>query len=345
MAAEYIGMSSLFEGLLPSIFKHHKSDVSGSSFSEAEIEAATEAAVRGVDAGIRLLSGYQARLRPAVESALSYVNCLVEHIPGVLEVDSRSFSTDPRVNAFFVDANDLRSVFSRSSELRDFLNNGHGGDLERCCALLCMKKTERNVLGVELQGDQVRRDVKQVTVSFDDHQIISPAASEAEVRQGLKTCLFQGLLTNALARLASCHVSVQHMDAERRSLSARLRSLESASETGAGDAQELDQIRARLAGIESTRGQAPCLNPEHSLRQLLEVLEAPDQFVRLNSDRLSLDRLGVKLSDDKGAEPIDLAEVDLGGGDRRVVVLTSFPLGEMLPQQDLLANMSRFLQI
>ncbi len=345
MAAEYIGMSSLFEDFLPGIFKQHKSDVSNPSFSEGEIEAATEAAVQGVDAGIRLLSGYQARLRPAVASSLSYVNSLVEHIPGVLEVDSRSFSTDARVNAFFVDVNDLRSVFSRSAELRNFLSNGHSGDLERCCALLCMKKTERNVLGVELQGDQVRRDVKQVTVSFDDHQIISPAANETEVRRGLKTCLFQGLITNALARLSSCHVSVQHMDAERRSLSARLRSLESALEAGAENAEELEQTRARLAGIESTRGQAPCLNPEHSLRQLLEVLEAPDQFVRLHSDRLSLDRLGVKLSEDNGAEPIELAEVDLGGGNCRVVVLTSFPLGEMLPQQDLLANMSRFLQI
>jgi hypothetical protein len=338
-------MSSLFEDFLPSIFKQHKSNGANSKFSEAEIEAATEAAVIGVDTGIRLLSGYQARLRPAVESALSYVNCLVEHIPGVLEVDSRSFSTDPRVNAFFVDVNDLRSVFSRSSELRDFLSDVHNEDLERCCALLCMKKTERNVLGVELRGDQVRRDVKQVTVSFDDHQIISPAGSEAEVRQGLKTCLFQSLITNALGRLASCHVSVQHMDAERRSLSARLRSLESAAEAGAENANEVEELRAHLAGIESTRGQAPCLSPEHSLRQLLEVLEAPDQFVRLNSDRLSLDRLGIKLSEDNGAEPIELAEVDLGSGNRRVVVLTSFPLGEMLPQQDLLANMSRFLQI
>ncbi len=345
MAAEYIGMSSVFQDFLPSIFKQHKNNGADSKFSEAEIEAATEAAVQGVDAGIRLLSGYQARLRPAVESALSYVNCLVEHIPGVLEVNSRSFSTDPRVNAFFVDVNDLRTVFSRSAELRSFLSNGHSPGLERCCALLCMKKTERSVLGVELQGDQVRRDVKQVTVSFDDHQIISPAASETEVRQGLKTCLFQGLITNALARLTSCHVSVQHMDAERRSLSARVRSLESAAETGAEIGQELEQLRARLAGIESTRGQAPCLSPEHSLRQLLEVFGAPEQFVRLNSDRLSLDRLGVKLSEESGSEPIELAEVDLGGGNRRVVVLTSFPLEEMLPQQDLLENMSRFLQI
>jgi hypothetical protein len=249
------------------------------------------------------------------------------------------------VNAFFVDVNDLRSVFSRSAELRTFLSNGHSPELERCCALLCMKKTERSVLGVELQGDRVRRDVKQVTVSFADHQILSPADSEVEVRQGLKTCLFQGLITNALARLTSCHVSVQQMDAERRSLSARVRSLESAAEAGAENAQELEQLRARLAGIESTRGQAPCLNPEHSLRQLLDVFEAPEQFVRLNADRLSLDRLGFKQSEEDGSEPIELAEVDLGGGNRRVVVLTSFPLGEMLPQQDLLANMSRFLQM
>jgi len=50
-------------------------------------------------------------------------------------------------------------------------------------------------LGMDLVGDQVHRDVPQVTVSFSAHRLLDPAASADETRRQLKRRAFDHLLT------------------------------------------------------------------------------------------------------------------------------------------------------
>jgi len=344
-------MIGLFEDFLPSIFRGRLDPDASVGFSEEEIQTAVEAAVLGVDPTIRLVPGYQRKLKDVVASALSYINELVEQIPGVLDINSKSFAEDARVNAFFVNVDDMRRAFSRSSELRDFLADCEHADMPSCSALLCMKMTERQVLGMELNGDQVKRDVPQITVSFSDHQITSPGASEEEVRLGLKKCLFESLVNNALEMLANCRASVQQLDAERRTLFARARSLE---HPGGGRGEpadfnpelEISEVHRKLSELDQARHQKHCLGPEGTLEQLREVFKQPQCFVRLTTNSLHLTRLGVKLDPAAtNGNRIDIAEVDLGRSNRRVVVLARFPRDELLPSQDFLSNVSHYLQI
>jgi len=343
-------MIGLFEDILPSIFRRRLDTRNGADFAEEEILAAVEGAVVGVDPGIRLVPGYQRKLRDVVASALGYINELVEQIPGVLDINSKSFGSDPRVNALFVSVEDMRKAFSRSSELRDFLSGLGQVDVSSCSALLCMKMTERQVLGMELNGDQVKRDVPQITVSFSDHQIVSPGATEDEVRQGLKKCLFQSLVTNTLELLANCRASVEQLDAERRSLYARARSLERPGDgremAGFDQGMDISEVQRKLSELNQARHEKHCLGPTDTLDQLRQVFEQPERFVRLNHNSLNLSRLGVKL--DAGASNgnrIDVAEVELGKSNRRVVVLARFPRDELLPSQDFLSNVSHYLQL
>ena len=321
---------------------------------EGELLSLLEEAVEAVDPRIRMLGGYQKQLRGAVEGAMDYVEEMVEAIPGAIEINRETFVTDPRVHAFFVNVEDLQGAFSRSPELRTFLEDHQYQEQDECCALLCMKMTEKSGFGMELEGEQVRRDVPQVTVSFSDHQIYAPAANEMETRTGLKKCIFDSLVANAVERISQNRSAAEHLDGERRKLLTRLRSLgqgdwvSASPRPGLSADPSVAELQQMFIDNEAQLAMAsPCLGPEDTLQALNAVLGAPDQYVRVKYMRLKLNRMGVRLERDslQSGNEVDLAEVELGDADKRVVVLARFPRWEMLPQEDFLDNVSRHFAI
>jgi len=327
-----------FDATLSNIFRKPVGDKAGRGHSEADLQSLVESTVDTVDPAIRVIGGYKKRLLVAVEKALEYVDRMIETIPDPVAVNRSSFSTDPRVNAFFVNVDDLRLVLRRSPELQEFLQDERAQELGECCALLCMRKTERTVLGMALNGDQVRRDVRQVTVSFSDHQIISPGASEEEVREGLKCCMFQGLVGQVLECVSGCKASMEHLAAQRRSLHARLRSLESGQRKSMGEFNpetntEALELQHRLSESEEQMEQAHCRGPEDSLERLVHALMNPAELIQLQNTSMRISRLGVKLDADGevsgDANQVEFAEVDMGESNRRVVVLTKLAPKEL----------------
>jgi hypothetical protein len=155
----------------------------------AEVLNTMESVVDGTDSKIRLVPGYKKKLQNTIQSSLEFADDLVNQIPVSIEVSRNTFASDPYVNAFFTNVTDLQSIFSHSSEIQDYMEASNDNSAQ-CCALLCMKRTEKTVMGMELSGNMLKRDVLQVAVSFSDHRIYSPAPSEPETRQGLKNCLF-----------------------------------------------------------------------------------------------------------------------------------------------------------
>ena len=204
---------------------------------------------------------------------------------------------------------------------------------------------------MELSGDKVRKDVEQVSVSFSDHQLHSPAPSEHGAREGLKNCMFENLLNNAVERLSTCRAYVQHLEAEYRSLHSRLRSYTAKRTAGpspgmAGESgQGVDDLHRRIGALEEQRSRARCRGPEDSLNQVVDVLSGPERLVRLKHSTLHMDNLGIKVAESasKRGNAIDLAEVELGGSERRIVVLARFPRDEVLPRKGILDNTGRYL--
>jgi hypothetical protein len=88
--------------------------------AEAVISTAIDRVVERADPRIRLVAHYQRKLRPAVKRSLQYIDGLVANIPGPIEVNSKTWSSDPSVNAFFATVGDMQRFFSRSAELREF---------------------------------------------------------------------------------------------------------------------------------------------------------------------------------------------------------------------------------
>ena len=293
--------------------EHRASDRSG----EIAAQQALERVIDGTDGRIRLVKGYRRALLPAIRRALDYTAQLVDRIPGTIEITRNSFVSNQYVNAFFTNPKELEATFEQSSELADFLEHQESNGPGEGWALLCMQKQERTVLGLALQGDRVRRDVRQTTVSFFDQHIYSPAPSEAQLRRELKNCLFEGLVTNALSHITERRACRSKLETERSILHGRLR--HAAGEEAAALRTQLQALERRLEDV----GPA---TPRACMEEVKKVFMRPEAFIRINNISMKLDKTGVKLDQHAGqpCNDLELAEVEIERENPRVVVLTRF---------------------
>ena len=262
---------------------------------------------------------------------------LSSKIPEAIEVSRSTFASDPYVNAFFTNVTDLQSIFSHSSEIQDYMADTH--DNARCCALLCMSRTEKTVMGMELSGDMLKKDVLQVAVSFADHRIYSPAPSEPEAREGLKNCLFQGLVTNALERITTLRLASHRLQSKHQMLHSRLRrykqttsEVQQGTRNDARIARGIEETSLELGRTEKKMMNSPLLTPQVMLEQVMDVFSKPDDFIRIRKFPLSLNKMGIKINDNSSQprNKLDLTEVIIGNELPRVVTLATFPRQELL---------------
>ena len=299
-----------------------------------------ESVVDDTDSRIRLVPGYKKKLQNVIHSSLEFADDLVSQIPASIEVSRSTFTTDPYVNAFFTNVSDLRSIFSRSSEIQDFMDDFHD-DSAQCCALLCMDRAEKTVMGMEVSGNMVKKDVLQVAVSFSDHRIYSPAPSEPETRDGLKHCLFQGLVSNALERIGQLRLTSHQLQSQHQMLHSRFRRYQQKSRPGvqgqranARILQAMEETRRELVNIEEQIMNTPRVTPRIVLEQVAEVFGKPDEFVQLRKSSLHINKMGIKISDDspQPGNRLSLTEVRIGNELPRVVTLATFPKNELMPK-------------
>jgi hypothetical protein len=306
---------------------------------QTDITKTVERVVDVIDGRIRLVGGYKKKLQYVIRNSLEFTDSLIDRFPPAIEVSSRTFVSDPYVNAFFSNTRDVQTIFSQSSEIREFMEDYANGELAHCCALLCMHKSEKTVLGVELAGDTLRKDVKQTAVNFTDHRIYSPAPTEPETRQGLKQCLFEGLVTNTLERVVQLKLSNQRLQHERQMLQARLRHAQyllgrqaGRQDSEADRKREIEETRLKLERTEEDLRKIHLATPQVSLEQVIEVFSSPEKFVRLQESTLRLNKMGIKI-DESARQPcntLNLTEVSIGEQPPRVVTLANFPRDEFL---------------
>ncbi|GMQ88703.1 MAG: hypothetical protein BMS9Abin09_0136 [Gammaproteobacteria bacterium] len=330
--------------------RQRKADREAARARERELQDAIEHVVDEIDPRIRALGGYRKKLKPCVERTLAYCSDLVTRIPGSVEVNSKSWGRDPMVKAFFSGAEELRRVFSRSKEVRDFFDQhpaaGH------CYALLSMECSERTVLGMAMRGEVLKRDVKQTSVSFTDHRVVKPSLSEPELRKNLEQRAFDNLIGYALERITEL-VAAQHSLQEKRHLlemqlkvahlkSKSLASLmgdegngtintEALREQEAHTGQALEQAHARLKTLDDY------------IDRIAEVLGNPQTHLRLHRISMRLNEMNIKL-DEHSADSgrvLELSEASLGEHLKRILLIARFPRDDLLPKPDFLVEAPR----
>lgn len=302
------------------------------------LDQAVEHVVDEISGRLRAVPGYARRLRGPVAACLRAVDGMVEKMPSALPCNRATYTADARVSAFFVNYPSLQEVFSQSREVRDFFDAN--GDAAQCFALLCMHRDERRQLGAALEGEALRRDVLQTTVSFSDHQLVAPGLDETDARCALKCCIVNNLIRHIRVESADAQTRAAELECRAQAWRARLQRAAPASPAHAALRHEVDAIEAEL--------RAPALRLvtlEDHFRHVADALTNTHRLVSSRQHSIFLDRLGIRYDDPQaaGARELPLSEIQLAGRRPRVASLVCFPRAELLPERDFIREASLFL--
>lgn len=304
---------------------------------------------------LRLARRYRARLAPAVAASLKYVGDLAESVPEPREASAAAWSTDPYVRAFFVNASEVAQVISRSADLRaHFERNPH---VQEAYAVLGMEMTERHILGVGLEGETLRRDVPQTTLSFSDHQVRMCGNTEAELKMDIVRRLLDQLALEGLEQIAAEKSRRDVLERERALLKMRLQLLERqgagirgmVGSAAAAKPEELARLQTEMDENErllaSLGIQTDALDRE--LETVCSMFAQPAQHIFLSSRRVTLDRSNVVLeaaNAHAGAElELHFARIPTTPPRTRAFSLIRFARADMLPAKSMLDEAERIL--
>ncbi len=319
------------------------------SYPESLIEAAIERTVDGTDSRLRLLPGYRKRLRKPVIQAIDQVVALVDGIPAPLPAGRNDHGAEPRLAALFASAATMLDTFGRDDALANFLSSPDGASTPRVTALLLAERVERNILGMDLVGDQVRGDVQQVAVSFTAHRLLDPTGSEEETRRQLKRRAFDHLLSLALARIAEARVERADLTRQRDLLRRKLTALErggwgfDAPEADRPDpaalTTELDAVTAQLDTLGADEGVLRA-----HLEIVAELLGEAGRQLWAEEITLYLDPMNIQRdAQNPSARRIVLQELRNARDGRVIMLPISIAPAELPPREDLVTAAQRYL--
>ncbi len=297
---------------------------------------AIETVVEGTEPNMRLIMGYKKKLQDAVATSLAYIDELVDKIPGPLEVNHKTFISDPQVHALFATLGEMHLFFNRNPEANAFFKDISSVGIDGAYALLCTTVEEKTILGTELEGDMLRHDVMQTAVNFSDHKILSPAATEADAREGIKKCIFDGLITRALQNIVEVKSQMRNLEDQRRILHTRLRARQAQSgglsvllNTSTIEQTPDGDIEEKLAETEHKLKQIPASldSPRYYLKEVKGILNHPEDFVCMNLNSYHLNQMGIKVSDDssQSAHTIHVAKLEIADIFRFAVTIIHYP--------------------
>lgn len=329
-------------------------DGRGHAHDRQEMAELTERVTR-LNPRLRLVSRYQQRLRPALGQALDYVRELVQALPVPREASPQAWGTDPCIQAFFGTARDVQLALSRSPELREFF--AQSPDMPQAYAVLGMEMTERRTLGVALEGDVMRTEVPQTTISFGDHKVRIIASTEAALREEIVGRMFDQFAMEGLARSAAGKSRRDVLEREQALLVARL-NLARRQGTGmrsvfGGDGEATPGEQGRLSEqVAENERELAQLGPEtgaldRQLECLAEVLADARSCFSLEKRHLRLSAMNVLLAPDSTgpAHEFDLLTAHVPGDPPlvRSFALVRIARGDMLPATALLDEAERLL--
>ena len=267
----------MFE-MIRKIFDAEYAEIRGQK--EALVFDAIEHVVEGTDPRLRMISGYERKLYHSVETALDYTGDLVDKFSDPLNLRKSAFGTDPYMHAYFASANEIPELLRRSQPFREFIAFRDNKSLDECYAMLAMKKEEKKILGIDMEGDIIKRDVPQIAVNYSDHRLITPGASSAITKQKLKERAFSHLIEAALERIVAIRYRKGELEVQRNLLRSKLAVLRKNGNFGLED--ELQT--ANLSGMEVKKGFRELQQIEIELKELVtNPLTLDDYLAEINS--------------------------------------------------------------
>ena len=323
------------------------------SADAALVAEMTEAIVDAVEPKVRMQSRYRQKLEPYIRQSIEHLRALGREPLEPVLLARDAWASDPRVNAFFATAEDVRAILGRSHELRSFFDQPANASLQEAYALLGMKKEERSVLGMELKGDAVQREVAQTQISFSGHRVIAPSATLAATRLEIGRRILLRLAQVSLSRILAADAKASELQSRKSYLGARMRLLRLAEDGMEGIVKDRATIAAEMKAVERELTQtvegyiaakASAATLDGYLQQIADVFSRPEEHVALVRAPLRVSRLGVRVEQDSLGPVNELTLAELAIGDlRAAIALVRCPRAEMPSKEDLIAQAERSL--
>jgi hypothetical protein len=268
---------------------------------------AIEQAVAVVEPQLKQTRRYPKAYRKPVMTALEYAHSLAQSMPGPLTVDLDSYAKDAYVHAIFPSIDFVADAFRASRAIQAYLREHPSTD--EAYALMGMRRWEKTMMGMELSGQVIQRDVPQHVVYFTSHTIVDPAPSEQMARDRVALGFFNNLVGKVAKRVTLRKQELQSQLQEMDLLKARLHAAN--AETRPALEKELSRM---LSSMQAT---TRSLDLHHYLDDFEAVLLNPEQHLRLNQFPMILDSMGIKHDSDGTTQGEPIIFNDLIGFDRR----------------------------
>ena len=271
---------------------------------KATLLQAIEAVVDGSDARLRLLSGYQQRLLPGMRRSLDYLASLPWQRIEPVELSLRGFATDRRLGLLFSSPLSLLLFLKSSAALEDFFLSASKGD--DAWAMMSMSRSETARFGMTEHNGEVRSDVAQLVVSFDQHRLMDPSANQEDLQQNVSQRGLAVLVAVIGRRLRLMQQMRLDLQSELEQVQLKLltvsrgggKVIDATGNVSSGAASlpaDEPGLRQREAALQQQ------LQPLASLAELggildvvCQVLEQPAEFFRIDAETIYLNRMGVR---------------------------------------------------
>jgi hypothetical protein len=343
--------TSLIDRIVSTLFG--KSDVKGEAEQQLVSEL-IETIVDTVEPRVRAHGRYQQKLEGPLRSTIAYLRAVGKLPAEPLLLTRANWNEDPRLNAFFARADDVPAFLGRSKELRAFFESPANAAIEEAYALLGMKKDEKTIFAPRLEDGMLKQDVAQTSVSFSEHRLIAPSASEQETRLEVGRRIVLRLAQLALARIIALDEKAVDLQQQKGYLGTRLRMLNLARDGMEGIVDDPTTIAQQIRTVErelketvegyiETKSSLATL--DGYIAQIDEVFSHPEKHVTLTQTDLRVSRMGIKVDErtDESHHALTLAELNVGDKVRGVIALVRCPRAELPPKEDLIANAERYL--
>jgi len=217
-----------------------------------------------------------------------------------------------------------------------------------------MKKDERTVLAQQMEGDALRQEVPQVSVSFSGHRLLAPASTQAATRLEVGRRIIQRLGQVALARIVALDTKAIELQQHKAFLGARLRLLNLARDGMEGVVSDPATIDAQIKAVERElkatvdgyiEAKSSIATLDACLDRIDEVFSHPEQHVVLSRTPMRLSRLGFKAGPTSlgPVNELTLAELTIGDDLHAAIAIARCPRSELPPKEDLVAKAERYL--
>ena len=268
---------------------------------------AIDRAVSRVEPLLKQIGSYPHSYRKPVAFALEYARNLAASLPGPVIVSRESYARDAFVHALFPAMDTVSETLCSSIAVQDYRHNFPA--INELYALMGMRRNEKTVVGMDLSGQTIQRDVVQKAVYFTSHTLENPATSEQQARDQVAWSFFDSLASKVKKRVKLRKRDKQSQMQEMDMLMARLRTADALAKPALEE-----ELAKMLSHMQSTINS---LELNNYMEDFEAVLLDPEKYLRLVQTPIILDSMGIRRAGDEASPGETIIFNDLIGFDRR----------------------------